>query len=276
MVGFRRRRGTLVIILFVVCAIFLISIQISGRYGGDHLHSVVLRFVSPCQRAFHWTIGSIRKGFRDYILLVDVNKEKLRLQEELRRLQRENDELRESTQAVRRLRRLLLFKEQMPVAMIPAEVIACSPSARSRTIVINKGRGEGVRKGMPVMTWEGVVGKVIRTSSASSIILLIIDRNFSVDALVQRTRTRGILEGEGGPLCQLRYVPRTDEIKVGDRIITSGLGGVFPKGLFMGKVVKVEKKEHGFFQKVEVSPSADFSRLEEVMMIIKSAGEDKG
>jgi len=214
--------------------------------------------------------------FQGYILLVDLKKENLRLQGEVYRLQRENDELRESAKAVRRLRRLLLFKEQVPAAMIPSEVIAYSPSAWFRTIVINKGRRDGVRKGMPVVIWEGVVGQVIRTSTGSSIILLIIDRNSSVDALVQRTRTRGILEGEGSPRCQLRYVSRTDEIQVGDRIVTSGLGGIFPKGLFMGTVVRVEKKEYGLFQEVEVNPSADFSRLEEVLVILKPAGEGKG
>ncbi|MBW2038635.1 MAG: rod shape-determining protein MreC [Deltaproteobacteria bacterium] len=276
MVDLRRRRGTLVIILLIVCAVSLISIQISGRYEGDLFHSVVLRFISPCQRAFHWTIDSMVNLFQGYILLVDLKKENLRLQGEVYRLQRENDELRESAKAVRRLRRLLLFKEQVPAAMIPSEVIAYSPSAWFRTIVINKGRRDGVRKGMPVVIWEGVVGQVIRTSTGSSIILLIIDRNSSVDALVQRTRTRGILEGEGSPRCQLRYVSRTDEIQVGDRIVTSGLGGIFPKGLFMGTVVRVEKKEYGLFQEVEVNPSADFSRLEEVLVILKPAGEGKG
>ncbi|UCC66687.1 MAG: rod shape-determining protein MreC [Deltaproteobacteria bacterium] len=272
----RRRRGTLVITLLIVCAVFLISLQISGRYGGDVLHSVILRFTSPCQRAFHWTIDSVCNLFQTYILLVNIKKENRRLQAELLRLQRENDELRESAEAVRRLRRLLLFKKQVSASMVPAEVIASSPSSWFRTIVINKGQRDGVRKGMPVVTWEGVVGQVIRTSPGSSIILLIIDRNSSVDALVQRTRTKGILEGEGGARCQLRYVPRTDEIQVGDRIVTSGLGGIFPKGLLIGKVVRVEKREYGLFQEVAVTPGAEFSRLEEVMVILRPVGEEGG
>lgn len=207
---------------------------------------------------------------------MNLKKENLHLQEKLLSVQKENYELRESVQAAKRLRRLLLFKEQVPAAMIPAEVIAYSPSAWFRTIVINKGRQDGVKKGMPVVTWEGVVGKVIKTSTDSSIILLIIDRNSSVDAMVQRNRRRGIFEGDGGPRCQLRYVPRMDDIKVGDFIVTSGLGGVFPKGLFLGKVVRVEKKEYGLFQEVEAGPGVDFSRLEEVMVILMQEGESKG
>jgi rod shape-determining protein MreC len=273
MADLRRRRGTLFIVILLVCAVLFISLQLSGRYQGGFLHNLVLRIIAPPQQAFHWTIASIRTFFKNHILLIDLKEENLQLQEEVRRLQRENDELRESTQAVERLQRLLLFKERVSAAMIPAEVIAYSPSAWFRTIVINKGLRDGVRQGMPVVTWEGVVGKVMRISPGSSIILLSIDRNFSVDVLVQRTRTRGIVEGDGGSRCQLQYVPRTGDIQIGDRIITSGLGGVFPKGLSMGKVVSVEKKDYGLFQTVEVRPSADFLRLEEVMVILSTMEE---
>jgi rod shape-determining protein MreC len=273
MADLRRRRGTLFIVILLVCAVLFISLQLSGRYQGGFLHKFVLRIIAPPQQAFHWTIASIRDCFRNRVLLVDLKQENLRLQEEVRRLQRENNELRESARAVERLQRLLLFKERVPATMVPAEVIAYSPSAWFRTIVINKGDRDGVRKDMPVVTWEGVVGRVMRTSPGSSIILLVIDRNSSVDVLVQRTRTKGIVEGDGESRCQLRYVPRTADIQIGDRIITSGLGGVFPKGLSMGKVVSVEKKDYGLFQTVEVRPSADFLRLEEVMVILSTMEE---
>jgi rod shape-determining protein MreC len=276
MVDLRRRRGTLFIVMLVVCAIFLISLQLSGRYGGDFLHTAVLKITSPPQRAFHWVVESIHSVFQNHIFLVDLKKENLQLQTEVRRLRHENMALRESVHAVERLQRLLRFKERVPASMMPAEVIAYSPSAWSKTIVINKGYRDGVRKDMPVVTWEGVVGRVMRTSSGSSIILLVIDRNSAIDVLVQRTRTRGIVEGNGGPRCKLRYVPRTDDIQVEDHIITSGLGGIFPKGLSVGEAVKVERKEYGLFQAVEVSPSADFSRLEEVMVILHSEAEKEG
>ena len=276
MVDLRGRRSTLFIVILIICAVVLISLQLSGRYEGNALHNLVLRVISPPQRAFHWTIASIRSFFQNHIVLVDLQKENLRLQEEVHRLQRENDELRESAYAVERLQRLLHLKERMLAAMIPAEVIAYSPSVWFRTIVINKGHRDGVEKGMPVVTWKGVVGKVIRASPGSSVILLVIDRNSSIDVLVQRTRTRGIVEGDGGSRCHLRHVPRKDDIEAGDHLITSGLGGIFPKGLSMGYVVRVERKEYGLFQDVEVSPSADFSRLEEVMVILSPTPEGEG
>ena len=276
MVDLRRRRGTLFIVIIIVCAVVLISLHLSGRYKGDPLQNLALRVLSPPQRVFHWAVAGIRSVFQNYILLVDLKEENLQLQKELRRLQRENDELRESVYAVERLRRLLQFREQVPATIISAEIIAYSPSAWFRTIVINKGTRDGVNQDMPVVTWEGVVGKVMRTSPGSSIILLIIDRNSSIDVLVQRTRARGLVEGDGVSRCRLQHVARTDDIEAGDHLITSGLGGIFPKGIPMGDVAKVEKKEYGLFQEVEVRPSADFSRLEEVMVILRPMAEREG
>jgi rod shape-determining protein MreC len=276
MVDLRRRRGTLIIISLVLCALVLIVLQISGRYGGDELHSVGLKPLSPWQRAFHWVVGSIRTVFQNHVLLVNLKEENHQLQEEVRRLKQENADLKESAQTLGRLQRLLLLKARAPGAMVAAEVVAYSPSAWFRTIVINKGQRDGVRKGFPALTLEGVVGKVIKVSSSSSVVLLVIDRNSSVDCLVQRTRTRGILEGEGGGRCYLRYVSRTEDIQVGDHIVTSGLEGIFPKGLSLGEVAKVEKKAYGLFQEIEIMPSADLGRLEEVMVIVRPAGEGEG
>ncbi|MCJ7662835.1 MAG: rod shape-determining protein MreC [Desulfobacterales bacterium] len=276
MADFRRRRGTLVIISLVFCAVVLIVLQISGGYEGDALHKVGLRPLSPWQRALHWIVDSVHTAFQNHVLLVNLKEENRHVQEEVRRLKQENAALRESAQTLERLRSLLLLKARIPAAMIAAEVVAYSPSAWFRTIVINKGQRDGVKKGFPVVTLEGVVGRVMRISSSSSVVLLVLDRNSSVDCLVQRNRIRGIMEGEGGGRCYLRYVPRTEDIQVGDHIITSGLGGIFPKGLSMGEVVRVEKKEYGLFQEIEVMPSADLSRLEEVMVIVIPAGEGEG
>jgi rod shape-determining protein MreC len=275
MADFRRRRRTIVIMCVLFCAVGLIVLQIGG-YEGEGLHNVGLRPLSPWQRAVHWIVDSVHAAFQRHVLLVNLKEENRLLQEELRRLKQENAELRESAQTLERLQRLLLLKGRVSAPMVAAEVVAYSPSAWFRTIVINKGQRDGVKKGFPVVTLEGVVGKVMRISYRSSVVLLVIDRNSAVDCLVERTRMRGILEGEGSGRCYLRYVPRTEDIQVGDRVITSGLGGVFPKGLSMGEVVRVEKKAYGLFQEIEVMPSADLSRLEEVMVIVTPVGEGEG
>jgi len=268
----RGRDGRYVVALLVILAIVLISLDLSGRWRGDFLHAAAVRCVSPAQRAFHWTVDSWLRLVHQYIALVGVYRENEKLLQEMKRLRMENDVLREYEHEVSRLRRLLLFKEKVKAEMIPAEVIAYSPEASFRTATINKGERDRVVKGMPAVTWEGVVGRVLHSTKEASRILLIIDRNSSIDVLVQRTRTRGILEGEGGAVCHLRYVSRQEDLKVGDVLVTSGLSGIFPKGLHVGKIVSVERKDYSLFQEITVEPGVDFSRLEEIFVLVPREG----
>jgi rod shape-determining protein MreC len=120
---------------------------------------------------------------------------------------------------------------------------------------------------MAVAAADGVVGRVIEVFPNAAKVLLITDPNSGVDVIVQRTRAQGIMEGRIEESCILKYVKKSDDVQVGDRIITSGLGGIFPKGLLAGKVTKVERKRPGIFQAVEVDPTADLSRLEEVLIL---------
>jgi rod shape-determining protein MreC len=276
MFDLRRHRAGLIIFLLILCAGFSIYLQLGSRSAGDTFHSVGLQIVAPFQHAFHWGVNSVHSVFNNYAFLINVRRENRQLQEEVSRLRRENNDLRESAQGFERLRNLLLLKERFRLTMITAEVLASSPSAWPRTIVINKGERDGIKKDMPVATWEGLVGRILRASPHTAVVLLIIDRNSAVDAVVQRTRTQGILEGEGGVRCSVRYVARGEDVKIGDTIITSGMEGVFPKGLSLGEVVRIVKKDYGLFQQIEVTPSVHFSRLEEVMVIVSPVREREG
>jgi rod shape-determining protein MreC len=276
MLDLRKRRASLVILLLILCAGFVIYLQLGSRSAGDTLHTVGLQILSPFQHAFHWGVDTVRSVFKNYVFLVNLREENRQLQEEVSRLKRENSDLRESAQGFERLRNLLLFKERFPATMITAEVLAYSPSAWLRTIVINKGEHDGVKKDMPVVTWEGVVGRILRISPHTAVVLLVIDRNSAVDAVVQRTRAQGIVEGEGGARCSVRYVPRAEDVQVGDTIITSGMEGIFPKGLSLGGVARVVKKDYGLFQEIEIIPSVHFSRLEELMVIVSPVREKEG
>jgi rod shape-determining protein MreC len=167
-----------------------------------------------------------------------------------------------------RLRRFLNFKENIPNPTLPAELIGEDASSWFRTITINKGRIDGVEKGMVVVAAAGLVGHVINTSRDVSKVLLITDYNSSVDAICQDSRGRGIVQGKGRDLCDLKYVSRRDEVSLGSRVITSGLGGRFQKGLLIGTVTRVEKKPHGVFQDVEVTPAVEFRKLEEIFVVL--------
>jgi rod shape-determining protein MreC len=133
--------------------------------------------------------------------------------------------------------------------------------------LVNKGEKDGAAKDMAVVTSEGVVGRVIEVSLHTAKVLLITDPNSGMDVIVQRSRTQGIMEGKVEEVCVLKYVQKNEDVQVGDKVITSGLGGIFPKGLMTGTVTKVERKRPGIFQYIEVTPSVDFSRLEEVLIL---------
>jgi rod shape-determining protein MreC len=167
-----------------------------------------------------------------------------------------------------RLRELLRFQKIMVETVMPAEVIGHDPSSWFKSIIIDKGIGDGIKKGLAVVVPEGIAGQVIEVSEGYSKVLLIIDQNNAVDTLVQRTRARGIVTGGSTDLCILKYVLRKDDVKVGDILISSGLDGVFPKGLRVGSVSGVVRRNSGIFQEVTVTPFADFEKLEEVLVVL--------
>ncbi|OPY01335.1 MAG: Cell shape-determining protein MreC precursor [Syntrophus sp. PtaB.Bin001] len=133
--------------------------------------------------------------------------------------------------------------------------------------MINKGQAHGIKVGMPVVAGSGVVGRVIETSWHASRVLLLIDENSNVDAIVQGGRGQGILQGASNNHCVLKYVPKMEDVRIGDAVITSGICGVFPKSWLLGTVFRVTKGESGLFQRVDVNPAVDFSKLEEVLVL---------
>jgi len=133
--------------------------------------------------------------------------------------------------------------------------------------LINKGSAHGLKIGMPVMATPGLIGRLIDVSWHVSKVLLLIDENNNIGAILQRTRTQGIVSGAGAHGCILKYIYKNQDIKEGDPVISSGMGGIFPKGLLIGKVSRVQKQDAGLFLKIDVAPFADFAKLEEVLVL---------
>jgi rod shape-determining protein MreC len=187
--------------------------------------------------------------------------------------------MREMVLSHERLRKLLQFRETLSSTLVAAEVVGRDPSSWFKSFTINKGEKDGVRKGMAVISPEGVIGQILKTAPSHSVVLLVTDYNSAIDSIIQRTRAKAIVEGGGENRCQLKYLLRTEDVVAGDRVVTSGLGGNFPKGLMIGEIRKVDKKGHGIFQYAELVPSVDFTRLEEVLIIKESPPpptEEKG
>jgi len=202
---------------------------------------------------------------------VDARQRNIELEREnleLRSLLRQNQEI--SLQN-KRLRKLLAFVDELDHSALPAQVIGEDGSHWARTIIIDKGTRSGLHSGFPVVAAAGVVGRIIKTAPDSSRVLLVTDASSAIAALTQRTRTRGVARGQGGGL-SIEYALRDSDIQIGDLLVTSGMGGVFPKGLPLGLVESVTKDQYGLFQQIIATPTVDFSHLEEVMVIV---GEDR-
>jgi rod shape-determining protein MreC len=165
-----------------------------------------------------------------------------------------------------RLRRFIDFSNGSENALIAAKVIGKDPSPWFQTLMINKGFRDGILKGLPVLVSEGVVGQIVYVSEKVSRVLLITDRNSSVDALVQSSRARGIVQGNNTDRGLFKYSLRKDEIALGDIIISSGLDQVFPKGLRIGEVLEIKKENSDLFQMIFIKTFVDFHKLEEVLV----------
>ncbi|MBI4553508.1 MAG: rod shape-determining protein MreC [Candidatus Latescibacteria bacterium] len=189
------------------------------------------------------------------------------LRAELVRLQLQNAALRENSLENIRLRRLLGFKQKTAFTYLPAEVIAHESGRLMNAIMIDIGSRVGVAPNMAVVTPEGLVGRVVEVGPISSVVQLLCDRNCQASGIVQRSRVAGIVSWENGPDFELRLPLRAD-VRMGDWVVSSGLGGVFPRGLIIGQVVGVSLEDMGLFRRALIAPRVDFSRLEEVFVIV--------
>jgi len=254
------------LIIMIVANIVLLSM--TSRYPSYEYGRLSIFIIAPFQDAVSNAIKFLEGIWNHYFNLVSVAEENKLLQKELGRARERNNFCAETELSNIRLRYLLKFKKKLTEQVIAAEVIGKDPSAWFQTIIIDKGEVDGLIKGLAVVVPEGIAGQVTDVSGHYAKVLLIIDGNSAVDALVQRTRARGVVEGSQTGVCLLKYVLRNDDVAAQDIVITSGLDGVFPKGLRVGSVSKVIKQNSGIFQEVAVKPYVDFEKLEEVLIIL--------
>jgi rod shape-determining protein MreC len=224
---------------------------------------------------FKFTYGPFY-AFKNYVKeLEGVQNENEKLRLKLIELSLRNSWLNEEHLENERLRKLLEFRSELEYNVIPAEVLSTEPNRRYFSVLIDKGSGDGLRRNMPVVNIHGLVGKVVDVSYSSAVVQLMIDPNFRASAQDQKTRVFGIIKPGSGSSLRLDNVPLREDIKIGDRVITSGLGGIFPPGIKIGVVTAVESEEDlsridrsfGIFKRVDVTPYVDLSSLEELFVL---------
>lgn len=236
------------------------------------MNRILYTVVGPVQEVVHGVQSRISRVWRGYIALVNVQEENRALKEENRLLRGKNANLTNQESENRRLRKLLNLKAAHEFPARVAQVIGEDAVGWHRTLFINRGADDGIRPDMPVTVAEGLVGRIVRSSGQMSQVLLLIDPNMVVDCRVERTRDRGVLTGalDGG--CVLRYLSVKSQIQPGDKVITSGLDGIFPRGLAVGTAESVRKGDQGLFLEARVKPEVDFSELEEVLVVLGQEG----
>jgi rod shape-determining protein MreC len=250
-------------LLFFLLASFIVVVFTSstgGRFGV--FHQLTLETLGPLQGFFTKVSLGTAKLKDKYIALINLQEENERLRLELAKVREQLDEYSSAYSRNRFLETALEFKQQNSFPRRMARVVGKDPSFWFQTLIVDRGENDGVVTGMVARTSQGVVGQVAQVSDNYSKILLANAPSSAIDAIVQNSRVRGILKGAGEKGYILHYVLKNAEVKVGDKIVTAGIGGVFPSGITLGTVSKVHAKRRGMFLDIMVEPAVDFARLE--------------
>ncbi len=263
------------LLILLVISLPFISINMKRSPGEDPwFYRPLGTLVSLLQGGYASFTSGVRGTTSMYLGLIGIKKENQILQRENEKLRAELGALTELKIENERLNRLLDFKNNTSMDLIAARVIARDLTPDHSSIRINRGAKHGLRRLQGIITVEGVVGYVLRVDEESAQVLVLTDRSAAIDALVQRTRARGLVSGKANGKCRLRYLERADDVAPGDMIVTSGLQGYFPKGFPLGKLLSVRKTDYGISQEAELSPVVNPANLEEVFVVLNTGSED--
>lgn len=232
----------------------------------------IYTIVNPLQKATFAVHSRARHAWESYINLVNIQKENQALKRQVLDLKHQKAALLQEELENRRLRKLLKLKAQHEFPSVVAQVIGEDAVGWYRTFFINRGSEDGILPRMAVTAAEGVVGRISRTSREMSQVVLVTDPNLAVDCRVARTRDRGVLTGSAQDKCVLRYLRLDSEARPGDEVVTSGLDGIFPRGLPVGRIESVSKDDQRLFLRARVIPAVNFSEIEEVLVILGAKG----
>ncbi|PZR08390.1 MAG: rod shape-determining protein MreC [Archangium gephyra] len=273
--------------LLIVAALLLwplISFLTTGHRGREpnFIDRTFLFASTPVQSLLTWSIDGVGDAVSGYVALRGSHEEALECRNALSLSQAELNSLKEMEAENQRLKAMLAYSEESVDQEVVARVIGINPSPQFLSIRINRGEDDGVRVGMPVVTPDGAVGQVVRSVGTSADVMLLTDPNSHVGGLVQRTRVRATVKGEGdGRRLGVDLVRREDDARDGDVLVTAGSDGIFPRGVRLGVLRTPERPPVGMFMHAMLEPAVDFSRVEEVLVIpvtmgIPSAAMGKG
>ncbi len=263
------RRPTLLFIVVLSLLFILMSLSSKTRILGETrtlFERTVMTIFSPVPKAVNWVGGTTSDMFHGYLDMRRSVNENLDLHRKVAALTTENLKLRQSATEMRRLRSLLGYSEQFNLQTSMAQAIMLDTSGRFKSIIIDRGSSDGIEVNDAVVNANGLIGRVVLTTKDMAKIQLITDSNAAVGALVERTRRQGVIRGDGAGAAEMNDVPSLADIVPGDRVLTAGIDGIYPKGIPIGVVVKADKGPN-LFKDIIVKPSVDVGSIEEVIII---------
>jgi rod shape-determining protein MreC len=263
-----RHRAFFVLAAVLVAQLLLLSFQITRNHDVRLIRVWAVALIDPFQRSLRGITDISVGAWRTYRNLLRAQQENQDLRTQLVSAQSQIQQLSEQAAESLRLRALLEFKNQLPFQTVAAEVIASSPGENSNAVFIGKGADAGLSSDLAVITPEGVVGKTIAVFSHSSQVLLLTNPSSGVGVMLEKTRVQGVLKGGSQNFCLIRYIMNEEPVSPGETVLTSGLDQIYPKGLRVGAVVGTSAGD--IYKNVEVKPAADLSRLETVLVVVKS------
>jgi rod shape-determining protein MreC len=267
--GTSRNRVILIVIIIICIAVITLYVRESDKGPLHSVQGFFLDLFSPVGRAFSKIFKPIKDGVVNVFHLPSLSKERADLQKEVEQLRRDRIEARELEAENQELKELLKWTEQkVELETVGADIVGQSPDNWQRLMIINKGSSSGIKKYMAVVTEQGLIGRIISVGARSSVVQLITDSRSGIGARSQTTRETGIVEGQNEEILRFVAMKEDAEVKVGDIMETSGLGGTCPSGIGIGRVSNVKKRPSGLARLVEVKPFVKFSKLEQVLVII--------
>lgn len=262
-------------LIVAILAIYGISQKRFDLNEPTLFHQLVTEVISPVQAGLASSKKSLSSFWDNYLLIVNTSKENNVLKKQISRLESDLTTMEEVRKENLRLKRLLSYSDEMSHQKVMAQVVGWDSANEFKVIRLNKGRKHGIKAMAPVITDHGLVGYVYRVTDNYADVLTILDQNNRVDVMVERTRTHGIVEGVFNFKCALKYIMRNEPVEVGDKLITAGVGGIYPKGIKVGMITDITKENFGMTLSIEVIPSVDFDKLEEVLVLIPIDQETK-
>jgi rod shape-determining protein MreC len=253
----------------VLLATFVVySLNLRHKEKANAVERMIMSVTAPVCDGITGVTRLMDRVWTDYVALVDVRTENRKLRDTISVLNRRVMDANEAVVANERLKKLLDLKTVMRIPSVTATIIGEDGAPWFKTVLIDRGSADGLQEGMPVVAVDGVAGLVVKVSSASARVQLLTDHASGIAGVIQRSRARGVVKGMGRGKCRLEFTLKEDDVKIGDTVVTSGIGGIFPKGLPVGEITMVRKGEYGIFQTIEIRPAVNLSRLEEVLVLM--------